>query len=113
MSKRDEQRQLVKIATLYYVDRLKQSDIAKTMDLSQSFVSRALTRCVNEGFVKISNLNLPHVFLGLESQLQKRYNITQAIVADVPDNPDESQIKQAIDPLLPIIFYKHHCGQMI
>ncbi len=96
MSKRDEQRQLVKIATLYYVDRLKQSDIAKTMDLSQSFVSRALTRCVNEGFVKISVIQPSHVFLGLESQLQKRYSITQAIVVDVPDHPDENQIKQAI-----------------
>jgi DNA-binding transcriptional regulator LsrR (DeoR family) len=38
MSKRDEQRQLVKIATLYYIDGLKQSEIAKMLDLSQSFV---------------------------------------------------------------------------
>lgn len=96
MSKRDEQRQLVKIATLYYVDGLKQSEIAKTMDLSQSFVSRALTRSVNEGLVKISVIQPSHVFLGLESQLQKRYGITQAIVVDVPDNAEEEVIKNAI-----------------
>jgi len=96
MSKRDEQRQLVKIATLYYVDGLKQSEIAKTLDLSQSFVSRSITRCLNEGYVKISVIQPSHVFLGLESQLQKRFNITQAIVVDVPDSPSEDQIKQAI-----------------
>lgn len=96
MSKRDEQRQLVKIATLYYVDGLKQSDIAKTLDLSQSFVSRALTRCLNEGLVKISVIQPSHVFLALEAQLQKKYSLTQAIVVDVPDGADEEQIKSAI-----------------
>lgn len=96
MSKRDEQRQLVKIATLYYIDGLKQSEIAKMLDLSQSFVSRSIARCQNEGYVKISVIQPSHVFLGLESQLQKRFGITQAIVVDVPDSPSEEQIKQAI-----------------
>ncbi len=45
MSKQDEQRLLVKIATLYYSENKKQSEIASLLHLSQSFVSRALTRC--------------------------------------------------------------------
>ncbi|STW03030.1 transcriptional regulator of sorbose uptake and utilization genes [Klebsiella pneumoniae subsp. rhinoscleromatis] len=45
MAKQDEQRLLVKIATLYYLEATKQSDIAQLLSLSQSFVSRAITRC--------------------------------------------------------------------
>ena len=41
MSKQDEQRLLVKIATLYYSENKKQSEIASLLHLSQSFVSRA------------------------------------------------------------------------
>lgn len=54
MSKQDEQRLLVKIATLYYSENKKQSEIASLLHLSQSFVSRALTRCQKEGLVKIT-----------------------------------------------------------
>lgn len=54
MSRQDEQRLLVKIATLYYTEGMKQSEIADSLHLSQSFVSRAITRCVKEGVVKIS-----------------------------------------------------------
>lgn len=50
MSKQDEQRLLVKIATLYYSENKKQSEIASLLHLSQSFVSRALTRCQKEGW---------------------------------------------------------------
>ncbi|PLO71385.1 DNA-binding transcriptional regulator, partial [Klebsiella pneumoniae] len=38
MSKQDEQRLLVKIATLYYSENKKQSEIASLLHLSQSFV---------------------------------------------------------------------------
>ena len=37
MSKQDEQRLLVKIATLYYSENKKQSEIASLLHLSQSF----------------------------------------------------------------------------
>ncbi len=50
MSKQDEQRLLVKIATLYYSENKKQSEIASLLHLSQSFVSRALTRCQKRGW---------------------------------------------------------------
>jgi len=49
MSKQDEQRLLVKIATLYYSENKKQSEIASLLHLSQSFVSRALARCQKKG----------------------------------------------------------------
>ncbi|MCL2892184.1 sugar-binding transcriptional regulator [Brenneria tiliae] len=96
MSKQDEQRLLVKIATLYYSEGMKQSEIADSLHLSQSFVSRALTRSVKDGVVKISVVQPANMFMALESAIQKRYAIDQAIVVDVADTANLSQVKQAI-----------------
>jgi len=96
MSKQDEQRLLVKIATLYYVDGMKQSEIAGLLQLSQSFVSRAITRCQKEGVVKISVIQPPNIFLSLENALEQKYGIRQAIVVDVDEPASSAQIKHAI-----------------
>ena len=80
MAKQDEQRLLVKIATLYYLEGRKQSDIAQLLSLSQSFVSRAITRCQKEGVVKISVVQPSNIFLKLEKGLEDRYGLKQAVV---------------------------------
>ncbi|HGM5489511.1 TPA: sugar-binding transcriptional regulator [Serratia fonticola] len=96
MSKQDEQRLLVKIATLYYVDGMKQSEIAGLLNLSQSFVSRSITRCQKEGVVKISVIQPANIFLSLEQAIEKQYGIRQAIVVDVDEPASGGQIKHAI-----------------
>ncbi|MFM2484694.1 sugar-binding transcriptional regulator [Celerinatantimonas yamalensis] len=96
MLKRDEQRLLVKIATLYYEQGKKQSDIAKLLDLSQSFVSRALSRCLKENLVKISVVQPANIYLNLEAQLQQQFELSQAIVVDVDDPNNKEQIKKSI-----------------
>ncbi|MDU5192540.1 MAG: MarR family transcriptional regulator, partial [Mixta calida] len=78
MAKQDEQRLLVKIATLYYLEGLKQSEIAQSLSLSQSFVSRAITRCQKEGLVKISVIQPSNIFLNIEKGIEERYGIKQA-----------------------------------
>ncbi|HGY1191781.1 TPA: sugar-binding transcriptional regulator [Citrobacter braakii] len=96
MSKQDEQRLLVKIATLYYAENKKQSEIATLLHLSQSFVSRALTRCQKEGLVKITVVQPTNIFVALEKAIEEQFCIRQAIVVDVGDNPSNTQIKHAI-----------------
>lgn len=96
MSKQDEQRLMVKIATLYYTEGMKQSDIAKTLHLSQSFVSRMLMRCLNEGVVKISVIPPSNIFPALENSLEKKYGIQQAVVVDAAADATPAQIRQAI-----------------
>lgn len=96
MAKQDEQRLMVKIATLYYVEGLKQSEIAQSLTLSQSFVSRILNRSVKEGVVKISVVPPANVYPELEKAIEQTYNLPQAIVVDVPDQASSLQIKQAI-----------------
>ena len=96
MAKQDEQRLLVKIATLYYLEGRKQSDIAQLLSLSQSFISRALTRCQKEGVVKISVVQPSNIFLNLEKGIEERYGIKQAIVVDTEDDATDHTIKRAI-----------------
>jgi len=96
MSKQDEQRLLVKIATLYYSENRKQSEIASLLHLSQSFVSRALTRCQKEGLVKITVVQPTNIFVELEKAIEERFGIRQAIVVDVGENASNGQLKHAI-----------------
>ncbi|VTR36912.1 Sor operon activator [Serratia fonticola] len=85
MSKQDEQRLLVKIATLYYVDGMKQSEIAGLLNLSQSFVSRSITRCQKEGVVKDQRYPTRQYLPVPEQAIEKQYGIRQAIVVDVDE----------------------------
>lgn len=96
MSKHDETRLLLKIATLYYQEGLKQAQIAKTLRLSQSQVSRSITRRLKEGIVKINVVQPPNVFIALESHIQKTFGVSNVIVVDVEDNPSDTQVKRAI-----------------
>ena len=96
MAKQDEQRLLVKIATLYYLEGFKQSEIAQSLSLSQSFVSRAITRCQKEGWVKISVIQPSNIFLNIEKGLEERYGIKQAIVVDVAEDATDAAVKRAI-----------------
>lgn len=96
MSILDEKRLLTKIATLYYLENLKQTDIAKKLNLSQSFVSRSLAKCISEGIVKINVIPPNNIFIDLEQQLQSVFSISQAIIVDSEENSDDSNIKNAI-----------------
>ncbi|TKI05207.1 sugar-binding transcriptional regulator [Martelella alba] len=96
MAKQDEQRLLVKIASLYYLEGTKQSDIAQLLSLSQSFVSRAINRCQKEGIVKISVIQPSNIFLNLEKGIEEHYGIRQAIIVDTDEDASDSAIKRAI-----------------
>lgn len=96
MIRQNEIRLMVKIANLYYSEGRKQAEIAATLNLSQSFVSRMLNRSVREGIVKISVVQPDNVFPQLERGIEQRYGLQQAIVVDVADGEDGAQIRKAI-----------------
>ncbi|TNG96804.1 sugar-binding transcriptional regulator [Pasteurellaceae bacterium USgator11] len=95
MSILDEKRLLARIATLYYVDNLKQKEISERLNISQSFVSRALTKCITEGIVQINVIPPANIFLQLEQELQTKFGISNAIVVDA-DSDDDEKIKNTI-----------------
>ena len=96
MAYQDDLRQLIKIATLYYDEGLNQAAIARKLNLSQSQVSRSLSRCLKDGLVKISVVQPPNIFMKLESEIQNRYGCSQVIIVDVADDATQSQVRAAI-----------------
>jgi DNA-binding transcriptional regulator LsrR (DeoR family) len=78
----DELRLIARVARMYYEWDMKQSDIARQLDLSQATVSRLLTRSKEEGIIRIS-VNLPNgVYTELEETLVKKFSLRDAIVVD-------------------------------
>lgn len=90
MARIDELRLMTKVARLYYVDRLRQTEIADQLDISQATTSRLLKRAQEEQIVRIS-LNAPvGIHADLERQLESIYGLKEALV--VESIPDEKQI---------------------
>ena len=90
MARIDELRLMTKVARLYHVDNLRQTEIADQLDISQATVSRLLKRALDEGVVRI-NLSAPGgIHADLESQLETIYGLKEAMV--VESLPNDKQI---------------------
>jgi DNA-binding transcriptional regulator LsrR (DeoR family) len=90
MARIDELRLMTKVARLYYVDHLRQTEIAEQLDISQATTSRLLKRAQGEQIVRIS-LNAPvGIHSDLERQLESMYGLKEAIV--VESLPNDKQI---------------------
>lgn len=86
----EELRLVTKVAYLYYMQRQKQSDIARQLDISQATVSRILKRAEEEDIVRIT-VNMPTgVYVQLENELCARYGLKAAIVVHCDDESDEA-----------------------
>lgn len=91
MARLDELRLMTKVARQYYEQGLRQSEIAESLQLSQSSVSRLLKRAEQEHIVRVT-VSVPHgVYSDLEEALIATFGLRDAIVADcVRDDDDES-----------------------
>ena len=79
MARIDELRLMTKVARLYYVDRLRQTEIADQLDISQATISRLLKRAQDEQIVRI-NISAPAgTYADLERQLESVYGLKEAI----------------------------------
>ncbi len=85
----EELRLVTKVAYLYYVQRIKQADIARQLDISQATVSRILRRAGEKGIVRITVSIPTGVYAQLESDLCARYGLKAAIVAHCDETDDE------------------------
>jgi DNA-binding transcriptional regulator LsrR (DeoR family) len=80
-------RLLSKVSRLYYEQNLTQYEISKRLHLSRPKVSRLLHQAQEEGVVKITVHSPPGVYGDLEDQLEKRFHLQEAVIAEVA-NPD-------------------------
>ncbi|MBE2222212.1 MAG: sugar-binding transcriptional regulator [Anaerolineae bacterium] len=92
----DELRLINKVATMYYEDNMRQTDIAKQLGLSQAMVSRLFNRAREEGIVRISVTTPKGIFVDLEKQLMGRYGLRDAIVVDCQNSDVEETIQRDI-----------------
>jgi len=89
MPRIDELRLIARVARMYYEWDMRQSEIAKQLDLSQATVSRLLNRSKEEGIIRIS-VNLPSgVYTEMEEILVKKFGLRDAIVVDSLDDNEK------------------------
>jgi DNA-binding transcriptional regulator LsrR (DeoR family) len=88
MARIDELRLITKVAHLYHERNLKQSDIAEQLDLSQATVSRLLKRAKKEEIVRTVVSIPPGAYPNLEEQLQRIYNLKDAVIVDCANDDD-------------------------
>ena len=82
MSRADELRLITRIAQMYYLDAMKQSDISEKLHIPQARISRLLKRAIDENIVRISITPPPGVFADLEAEIRDRFGIEEVIVAE-------------------------------
>jgi DNA-binding transcriptional regulator LsrR (DeoR family) len=85
----DQLRVITRVAWLYHVRGLKQSQVADTLGLSQSRVSRLLESAVSLGIVRTTVRVPTGLQLELEQALVETYGLRDAHVFDVPGYADD------------------------
>lgn len=76
----EERRQLVKVATLYYVEGWTQEQIAKKLGVSRPVISKLLQKAKDSGIVEIYIKDETVHTVELEQKLEKRYGLEDVVV---------------------------------
>jgi len=90
LSQPNDMRLLDKVSRLYYEQEFSEGEIAGRLHLSRSKVSRLLKKARELGVVQITVVSPPGFYPALESGLEKRYGLQEAIVVGVSD-PESSE----------------------
>jgi DNA-binding transcriptional regulator LsrR (DeoR family) len=89
MARPEELRLWARVASLYYEHKLKQTEVAKRLGLSQASVSRALRRAEEEGIVRITVSTPSGTYPDLEDAVRERHGLREVIVVDPGHNERE------------------------
>jgi DNA-binding transcriptional regulator LsrR (DeoR family) len=84
-------RLLTKVGKLYYEDGLNQEEIVARLHTSRSTISRLLQQAKDEGIVRIAIMPTAGTFADLETKIEQKYQIEEAIVCDI-ESPDSPQV---------------------
>lgn len=97
MEKSDDLRLMVKIAQMYYEQNSTQAEIAQTLGIYRTSISRILKKVREQGIVSISiNYNYNDNLL-LEQQLKSRFGLREVVVVadELSDSPESALISMA------------------
>jgi DNA-binding transcriptional regulator LsrR (DeoR family) len=92
----EEKRLIAKIATMYYIDDLSQSEIAEKVKIHRTTISRLLKRAREEGIVNISINDEYNECLQLEKRLEEVFNLKEACVIPSLSGQSEAVIKKRL-----------------
>ena len=87
----DAQRLMIKAARLYHSHGMRQTDIAKRLQISQSRVSRLLTQAEEAGIVRTVVAPPQTINAELEELVENRYGVSEVHVIDVVSD-DEGEL---------------------
>ncbi|TET49804.1 MAG: hypothetical protein E3J58_04415, partial [Actinomycetota bacterium] len=89
---------MVKVASLYYKEDLKQESIARRLKISKYQVNRILKKALNSGMVQINIIDPAKNISDLEEKLEKKFNLKRVVVVEnfgLSDTELKSKIGQA------------------
>lgn len=89
MARSDELRLIARVARMYHLDEMKQSEIASRVRISQAGISRLLRRARDEGLVRITVDAPSGTFPELEERLARRYGLSEVVVAECAEDREE------------------------
>jgi DNA-binding transcriptional regulator LsrR (DeoR family) len=92
----EELRLLVKVARSYYEDGLNQDAITARLGLSRSKVSRLMAQAREAGVVQINVIAPADLFMGLESQLEERFGLQEALVVESQRDDSQSHVSRVV-----------------
>jgi len=95
MAEMDETRLLVKLARMYYQQDMTQAQIAARVSMSRQKVQRLLRKSRETGVVHILIRPAAGAFPDLERALEDRYDLKDAVIADVDNGAGQAQATQA------------------
>ena len=87
-----ERRILIKVSTMYYLEHMKQTEIAKRLGVERTTVSKHLKRALEQGIVTITVAN--ENFEDIESAMEKRFGLKECFI--VPRSLDLLAVKQSM-----------------
>lgn len=88
--KEEKRKQLVKVAYLYYIEDMKQDDIARELGIYRTTVSRMLTQAKREGIVQINVEDFNPEIFKLESFFKKEYGLKYIEIAPTSETDSEA-----------------------
>ncbi len=89
MARSDELRLIARVARMYHLDEMKQSEIAEKVRISQAGISRLLKRARDEGLVRITVDAPSGTYPELEERLAQRYGLSEVVVAECVEDREE------------------------
>lgn len=92
----EELRLLVKVSRFYYEDGLNQDAITERLGLSRSKVSRLMAQAREAGIVQITVVTPDDLFLDLESQLEERFGLQEALVVESQPGDSQDVVSRAV-----------------